>query len=85
MEVYDHERASRPSAAITNNLGIAVRAIIAEDRRIAFPTIPHDLRENHVIEILQSTLHTIIREHLNLSKLSTCWVPKNLTEDHRTK
>ncbi len=68
-----------------DNSVTAICAIIEEDRRVTFPAVPGNLQENHFIEISQGSLHTIIHEHLNLSKLSTDWTLKSLIEDHCTK
>ncbi len=84
-EVHNCEWASRPSETIMEISVTAVHVIIEEDWRVTFSSILCDLQENHFIEISQGTLYTIIREHLNLSKFSMCWVQKDLTEDHFIK
>ncbi len=84
-EVRNQEQVSTPSEAITDNSVTAVGPTTEKDWCITFPTFLCDLQENRLIEISQGTPHTIIHEHLNLSKLLACWEPKDLIEDHYTK
>ncbi len=83
-EVHDLDRGGRPSDATSENSITAVRAIVEADRRVTFPGILRELRETHFIEISQGTLHHILHDELGLSKLSARWVPKELTDEHRT-
>jgi len=45
------------------------------------------VRELHRIipEVSKNTIHEAVTENLGYRKLCTRWVPKMLTEDHKTK
>ncbi len=81
-EVHVYKQASTPSEAITDNVITVISAITEGDHCVMFPAIPHNLQENHFIEILQGPLHTIIYGYLNLRKLSVLDT-KGLDQDHR--
>jgi len=45
------------------------------------------IRELHHIipEVSKTKIHEAVAEKLGYRKLCTCWVPKMLTDDHKTK
>jgi hypothetical protein len=45
------------------------------------------IRESHHIipEVSKTTIHEAVTEKLGYRKLWACWVPKMLTDDHKTK
>ncbi len=82
-EVHDIPRAGRPSDAVNENSITAVRSLLDTDRRLTIHVMQRELAEQHFMEISLGSLHSILHNELNLSKLSARWVPKNLTDDHR--
>lgn len=76
--VEDRPRSGRPSV-ITEKAVDTVRAIVCEDRRVTIEQIAERM------DISKSTVHLIIRERLQLSKLSARWVPHQLSEEHRRR
>ncbi len=82
-EVHDAPRVGRPTDTVNKNSVSAIRALIEEDCRITLDIIQRALAEEQFIEISRGSLHNTMKDVLDLSKLSMCWVSKNLSEDHR--
>jgi hypothetical protein len=52
-----------------------------------FAQIGGKIRELYhtISEVFKTTIHEAVTEKLGYRKLCACWVPKLLTDDHRTK
>ena len=77
--VHDEERSGRPSI-ITDDLVELVRECIVENCCFTVTEL-----SRHFLQISCFFLHNIVMEHLLCRKLSTRWVPKQLTPEHKVK
>lgn len=77
--VHDDERSGRPSL-VTDDLENKVNEKVREDRRFTISELSH-----HFPEISRSLLHEIVTKKLGYHKFCARWVPKLLTDDHKTK
>jgi histone-lysine N-methyltransferase SETMAR len=77
--VHNDDRSGRPSL-VTANLLDQVNEKILENRRFTMSEL-----STHFPHISRSLLHKIITEHLQYHKLCARWVPKMLTDDHKSK
>ena len=73
----DDPRSGRPSTVCTQDVIDKVHDIILSDRRTTERSIAFEL------QISQERVHHIIHEELGMSKVSTRWVPRLLTPDHK--
>ena len=71
-DLYDDPRPGRPTSSKTRSNIERVQTILYEDRRITL----RGLEER--VGISKSTLHSIITEDLEMSKVAARWVPKLL-------
>jgi hypothetical protein len=69
---------NRPRTSYTDENCVIVEGLIREDRSVKLRGIAE------VTGIAKNTLHELI-SGLNFCKLSACWVPKMLTEEHKSK
>lgn len=77
--VHDDDRSGRPSL-VTDELKAKVEDKIQENRRFTLSTLHESFPQ-----ISRSLLHEIVTEHLGYKKMCARWVPKNLTDVHKTK
>jgi hypothetical protein len=77
--VHDDDQSGRPSL-VTADLLDQVNEKIRENRRFTMSEL-----STHFPHISHSLLHEIVMEHLQYHKLCTRWVPKMLTDDHKTR
>jgi hypothetical protein len=77
-DVHDKHRSSRPSL-ISDLLQKVEGEILANWQGM--------IRElHHVIpKVSKTTVYEAVTEKVGYRKLCTCWVPKTLTDDHKTK
>jgi predicted transcriptional regulator len=75
---YTQKHRGRPRTSHTDEYCVIVEGLIREDRRVKVLEIAE------VSGIEKSTVHEIISD-LNFRKVSACWVPKMLTEEHKSK
>jgi len=75
VENEAHRR--RPRTSVTDDHIRTVKDLIAEDRRINVREIASE------VGISYGSVETIIRDHLNLSKVSARWVPRLLTDQQK--
>ena len=77
--VHEEQRSGRPSL-ICDNLLQETEGEIGANRSVT-------IRELHHIvpEVSKTTIHEAVTEKLGYRKLCAHWVPKMLTEDHKTK
>lgn len=75
----DEPRSGRPSEAKTPELIKMAENMILSDRRVLVDDIAKEL------EISHGSAWSIVRDDLAYSKVSCRWVPKMLTEDHKTQ
>ncbi len=83
MEVHHVSYLGRSSDLVNENLITTVCAILKKDHRVTISVLLFELVEKHFIDILRSTVHTIVHNELDPLKLNACWVLKNLTEEHQ--
>ena len=78
-DVHDKQRSGRPSLISEDPLQ-ETEGEIRANRRVT-------IRESHHIipEVSKTTIHESVTEKLGYRKLCACWVPKMLTDDHKTK
>ena len=75
--ITDDLRSGRPVDVSTPEAVQAVEDLIKSDRRVTLDEIATKLDISH------GTVYAIVREKLHFSKVSCCWVPKMLTDDHK--
>ncbi|GFW44767.1 histone-lysine N-methyltransferase SETMAR [Trichonephila clavipes] len=78
-EVHDEERSGRPSL-ITEELVHAIDEKIKENRKFTISALAMEFPQ-----ISRSLMHGIVTDKLKFHKLCARWVPKILTESHKTK
>jgi hypothetical protein len=78
-DVYDEQRSGRPSL-ISDDLLQEIEGETRANRRVT-------IRELHHIipEVSKTTIHEAVTEKLGYRELCACWVPKMLTDNHKTK
>jgi hypothetical protein len=77
MKIHRNTEADQGPHTLIKNC-VIVKGLIGEDRRVEV----HEIAE--VTGIAKGTVHEIISD-LNFHKVSACWVPKMLTEEHKSK
>jgi len=78
-DVHDKQRSGRPSL-ISDELLQEIEGEIRANRRVT-------IRELHHItpKVSETTIHEAVTEKLEYRKTCASWVPKMLTDDHKTK
>jgi transposase len=78
-DIHDEQRSGRPPF-ISDDLLQEIEGEIRANRRVT-------IREMHHIipEVSETTIHEAVIEKLGYRKLCARWVPKMLTDDHKTK
>lgn len=77
--VHDEQRSGRPSV-VNESLVQEVDNKVRENRRFTISSLRDDFPN-----VSRSVLYGIVTEHLNYRKLCARWVPKMLTDVHKTK
>lgn len=77
--VHEEERSGRPSV-ITEDLVQKVDAKVRENRCFTISSLSYEFPQ-----VSRSVLYETVAKHLNYWKLCSRWVPKMLTEVHKTK
>ncbi|GFX69177.1 HTH_48 domain-containing protein [Trichonephila clavipes] len=77
--IHDEERSGRPSV-IPDELINIVDCKVKENRRFAISSLAEKFPA-----VSRSVLYEIVSERLNYRKLCSRWVPKILTDEHKTK
>lgn len=77
--VHDEQRSGRPSV-VNESLVQEVDNTVRENRRFTISSLRDDFPN-----VSHSVLYGIVTEHLNYRKLCARWVPKMLTDVHKTK
>lgn len=72
LSLDDDPRQGRPKSTVTDTTVAAVRRLLDEDRRVTV----RELEQN--IGVSDSTIVTILHEHLGMRKVSARWVPHRL-------
>lgn len=78
-DVHDEERSGRPPL-VTEELVHAIDDKIQENRRFTISALAMDFPQ-----ISRSLMHEIVTKQLKFRKLCSRWVPKILTEQHKTQ
>ncbi|GFW49368.1 histone-lysine N-methyltransferase SETMAR [Trichonephila clavipes] len=77
--IHDEERSGRP-LVITDELIQKVDCKVKENRRCTISSLAEKFPA-----VSRSVLHEVVSERLNYWKLCSRWVPKMLTDEHKTK
>ena len=75
----DNPRSGRPITAVTQDNIDAVKDLVDEDPHIGIDNIAT------IVDISHSSVHTILEQHLRLRKISSRWVPHELTQEQRQR
>ena len=75
----DNPRSGRPITVITQQNIDAVNDLVNDDPHISIDYIAT------ILDISHGSVHTILKEHLGLTKITSRWVPHNLTEEQRQR
>ncbi|KAI6648624.1 hypothetical protein LOD99_7981 [Oopsacas minuta] len=78
-ELHDDPGPGHPTSSKTRSHIERVQTILDEDRRITL----RELEEK--VDISKATLHSIITEDLEISKVTACWVPSYFQKDKNAK
>lgn len=81
-QLHDEERAGRPAHATTDENVALVKQLIDEDPRYTLDELT--LRLPSRGECSRSSIRTIIHDVLGLRKVSARWVPRLLSDQHKT-
>lgn len=73
--IFDEERAGRPKTATTLDIVEKVHRIVMDDDQLKLDEIAP------VAGISHERVHNILHTHLNMRKIGTRWVPRQLTND----
>ena len=76
VENERHER--RPRTSITGENSDRVDALIRENRRITVCEL------SGILNISEGSVKTIIKQHLQYSKVCARWIPRLLTDEHKS-
>jgi hypothetical protein len=76
--MHDEARSGRPS--VVDDLVRAVDSKVHEDRRFTISSL-----SLHFPQISRTILYESVSDRLNYRKLCSRWVPKMLSEEHKTK
>jgi oligoribonuclease (3'-5' exoribonuclease) len=76
--VHDEALSGRPSV-VNDDLVRAVDSKVHEDRRFTISSL-----SLHFSQISRTILYEIVSDRLNYRKLCSRWVPKMLSEEHKT-
>ena len=85
VDIHDLQRSGRPSEVINEDAVAAVQIAIQDDRRVTISEIQHKLQDENCLDISVGSIHTIIHRDLSMRKVCARWVPRNLTEAHKTQ
>ena len=75
----DNPRSGRPITAGTQDNIDAVKDLVDEDPHISIDNIAT------IVDISRGSVHTILEQHLRLRKISSRWVPHELTQEQRQR
>ena len=78
-DVHDEQRSGKPFL-ISDELLQEFEGEIRADRRVTIRKLHHIIPE-----VSKTTIHEAVTEKLGYRKLCARWVPKILTDDHKTK
>ena len=73
----DESRSGRPSSVVTEQSIELVKNLIETDNRLSVMKIAQMLNISH------GSVHTILKEKLQLRSLCSRWIPKDLTDQQR--
>ena len=77
--VEDEQRSGRPRTSRSEDIIIAVQKAVEQDRRVTIDVIAEEVGISH------GSVHAILTENLELSKLSARWVPHMLRPEHKAQ
>ena len=74
-DINDEPRSGRPISQLTEQNVAKVHQVVLENRKMSIDSIAQE------VGLSYGTVHTILHQHLNLSKVCARWVPRMLTPD----
>ena len=81
---HDNARDGRPSTAVNDETVNIVRALLAEDRRYTITDMHHKIATEYpFVSCSRFSIHGILTELLEMTKVCARWVPRQLTSDHK--
>ncbi len=79
-EVHNLLQEGRLKDSLTSDAIAGIRSLLEEDRRLAIRQIEYATHKEMCNPILRVTVHRIVRDELAMKKVSSWWVPKQLTD-----
>ncbi len=80
--IHDEPQEGRLSDSMEETVR-CVRALLDEDRRYTVTNLQREMSLHFSYEASRGTIHTALTEQLEMSKVCTHWVPRQLTDKHR--
>ncbi|XP_067929379.1 uncharacterized protein [Watersipora subatra] len=77
--ITDEPRSGRPVDVSTSDTEAEVEKLIKSDKRLAIDDVAETMDISH------GAAHNIVHKKLAFNKVSACWVPKMLTDDHKAQ
>jgi [histone H3]-lysine36 N-dimethyltransferase SETMAR len=77
FELEDDPRPGRPCTSVTEENIATIKQMITEERHLTV----HQIHEHLGISV--GSVHEILRDHLQVRKLCTIWIPHKLTDEQR--
>lgn len=84
-ELHDEARQGRPTSAVNEGNVALVKQLIEEDSRYTLDELAEKVRCTSKIDCSRTSIQKIIHDELQLRKVSARWVPRLLTEQHKTQ
>lgn len=78
-DITDEPRSGRLLDVSSPDTVAEVEKLIKSDRRLTIDNVAE------IMDISHGTAHSIVHEKLAFNKVSACWVPKMLTDDHKAQ
>lgn len=75
---HDDERSGRPSV-ITDELLSSINEFVKADRRVTIDEISENFSN-----VSRTVIHEIVKDHLHYAKICARWVPRMLTDEHKS-
>lgn len=82
--IDDDERTGRPSDGIEETVR-CVRALLQEDRRLTITDLQQQMAAQYSHTASHGTIHTALKQHLEMTKVCARWVPRQLSDEHRKR
>ncbi len=85
-EVHDEQREGRPSEAVNEETVNIIRTLLEENRRYTVSDLHQKMATQYAyVDCSRTSIYRILSEELEMTKVCARWVPRALTEAHRTQ